>query len=110
MSSFDPLKLVSIKSKKEIRHILNTGKKIYTKYGVFFLAINNNPEKQVAILVKKSIGIAVERNYYKRRIREYIRNNLDTFSDFNQIIFVLNKKLDVSYSGIIKEFQSKIQL
>lgn len=101
-------KIISIKSKKEIKQILETGKRRYTRFGIFFLAKNENTEKQIAVLVKKSIGIAVKRNYFKRLIREYIRKNLKKFSDYNQIIFVINKKIDVPFAQLKLEFDQKI--
>ena len=103
-----PPKIISIKSKKEIKQILETGKKRYTRFGIFFLAKNEKPEKQIAVLVKKSIGIAVKRNYFKRLIREYIRKNLKKFSDYNQIIFVINKKIDVPFVQLKLELDQKI--
>jgi len=101
-------KIISIKSKKEIKQILETGKKRYTRFGIFFFFLNEKPENQIAVLVKKSVGIAVKRNYFKRLIREYIRKNLKKFSDYNQIIFVINKKIDVPFAQLKLEFDQKI--
>ena len=102
--------IISIKSKKEIKQLLETGKKRYTRFGIFFLEKNEKPEKQIAVLVKRSIGNAVKRNYFKRLVREYIRINLNKFSDYNKIIFVINKKIDVTFAQLIIEFDQKIQL
>ena len=107
---YEPPKIISIKSKKEIKQLLETGEKRYTRFGIFFLAKNEKPEKQIAVLVKKSIGIAVKRNYFKRLIREYIRKNLKKFSDYNQIIFVINKKIDVPFAQLKLEFDQKIKM
>ncbi len=64
-----------------------------------------NYEKQVGVLVKKAVGIAVKRNYYKRVFREYIRTNLDNFSDYNKILFVINKSIDVPFSQLKMQWQ-----
>ena len=109
MSLYAPPKIKAIKSKKEIKQLLETGTKRYTRFGIFFLAKNEKTEKQIAILVKKSIGIAVKRNYFKRLVREYIRNNLKRFSEYNKIIFVINKKIDVPFAQLKLEFDQKIQ-
>jgi ribonuclease P protein component len=110
MNSSARHKIKSIKSQNEIKQLLSSGKKIYTKFGIFFLGKNENPEKQVAVLVKKAVGIAVKRNYYKRILREYIRTSLDNFSDYNKIIFVINKRIDVPFSQLKMELDQKFLL
>ena len=100
-------KIKSIKSQNEIKQLLSSGKKIYTKFGIFFLGKSENPEKQVGVLVKKAVGIAVKRNYYKRVLREYIRTNLNNFSEYNKIIFVINKKIDIPFKQLKKELDLK---
>ena len=103
-------KIKPIKSQNEIKQLLSSGKKIYTKFGIFFLGKNEKPEKQVGVLVKKAVGNAVKRNYYKRVLREYIRTSLDNFSDYNIIIFVINKKINVPFSQLKMEFDQKFLL
>jgi ribonuclease P protein component len=110
MSLYDLPNIISIKNKKEITQLLETGEKRDTRFGIFFLAKNEKPEKQIAVLVKRSIGNAVKRNYFKRLVREYIRINLNKFSDYNKIIFVINKKIDVTFAQLKLEFDQKIQL
>ncbi len=110
MSLYVPHKLVSIKSDKEIRQLLESGEKRYTRFGIFFLAKNDKPEMQFAVLVKKSIGIAVKRNYYKRLVREYVKNNLNNFSNYNEIIFLINRKIDVPFAKLKIEFDQKLQM
>ena len=110
MNSSAQHKIKSLKSQNEIKQLLQSGKKIHTKFGIFFLGNNETPEKQIGVLVKKAVGIAVKRNYYKRIIREYIRTNLDNFSAYNKIIFVINKKIDVPFSQLKMELDQKLLL
>ena len=110
MSLYVPPKLVSIKSDREIRRLLESGQKIYTRFGIFFLAKNEKPEKQFAVLVKKNVGIAVKRTCYKRLIREYVKNNLNSFSNYNEIIFLINRKIDVPFAKLKIEFDQKLQM
>ena len=107
MSSYVRHNLKTIKSQIEIKNLLRTGIKKYTKFGIFFLQKNSDTEKCYAVLVKKSVGIAVKRNYYKRLIREYIRNNTEIFSDYSKIVFVINKKIDVPFSELKVELDQK---
>ena len=98
-----------IKSKNVIKDILDNGTKIYTRFGIFFLKKNTEEKKYIAVLIKKSIGIAVKRNYYKRILREYLRNNIDKFPDYNQIIFLFNGSGNATYADIKEEFGKKIK-
>jgi ribonuclease P protein component len=96
--------------KNEISEILETGKKFYTKYGLYFLTnISGDPNIHIAVLIKKSVGKAVERNYYKRIVKEYIRKNIDKFSLWNRIVFIYNYRGKVKFKDIMEEFDSKLR-
>jgi ribonuclease P protein component len=98
-----------IKNNTEIKGILSTGKKIYTKYGIFFLGKNRIDDRiNFAVLIKKSVGKAVWRNYCKRIVRAYIRNRTENFIDNRKIIFVYTYDGKVSYKFLEKEFDKKL--
>ena len=80
MNSHAHPKFDVIKKNSEIKELLSQGKKIHTKYGVFFLNDKSNESRlRFAVLIKKSVGNAVWRNYCKRIVRSYIRNRIDIF-------------------------------
>ena len=55
------------------------------------------------------MGNSVKRNYYKRRIREFIRNNIDSFGKMNEIIFLYNHKETIKYRQIETELKKKLK-
>lgn len=101
--------LRSLKSKKNIKNILDNGKKRYTRFGIFFLDKSETEYTYFAVLIKKSVGKAVKRNYCKRIVREYMRKNLSLFKNYNQIIFLFNSHQDTSFEELKKEFDIKLK-
>jgi len=102
-------KIVTIAKKDEINLILSQGKRIYHKFGLIFLF--NEPDQEdlkIGILVKKSCGNAVERNYIKRICRAFIREHFDLFTNTNRVIFLFNKKSRIKYRDIEREFCKKL--
>ena len=93
MSLSVPHKIESIKKNNDIKNLMLEGDKIFTKYGIFFLNrdIKNNTF-EFAVLIKKSVGKAVWRNYCKRLVREYMRAHIQIFTRYNNILFIYNYK------------------
>ena len=80
-----------------------------SKYGVFFIGHNDIPvQVRVAVLIKKSVGNAVVRNYCKRIVRAYIRNRIDTFFENGQVIFVYTYTGKTKYNLLEEEFDKKL--
>ena len=103
--------IVSIKKDDEIKKILANGKKIYTKYGIFFLAESPKIDPPgFAILIKKNVGNAVFRNYCKRLVREYTRKRLDIFSKYSRILFLYNFRGDVAFDLMSDEFNRRLEI
>jgi ribonuclease P protein component len=101
---------VSIKKNDDIKKILEKGKKIPTKYGLFFVDFNQNKQDvKFAVLIKKSVGIAVRRNYCKRIVREYIRNHVHSFGNYRNIIFLFTYKNKLDYKSLKEEFDQKLK-
>ena len=99
------LKISSISKKDEIGRVLNSGKKVYTKVGLIFLASDMQDESlKVAFLIKKNCGSAVKRNYIKRILRHFVREFYNLFKSHNRIIFLYRYKGDVDYNLLKREF------
>ncbi len=45
----------------------------------------------MGILVKKNFGNAVKRNYAKRLLRHFVRENPTLLSKYNRVIFLISK-------------------
>jgi ribonuclease P protein component len=104
-------KIISIKKKKDIIFLIKNGEKIYTEYGIFYLLNSEDTYiLEYAVLIKKNVDIAAKRNYYKRIIREYIRENINKFGVYNKIVFLYNKERKARYKNIKKEFDIKLNI
>ena len=100
----------TLRKRNEIKAVLDNGRKISTKYGLIFLHKEaDNEEKKAAVLLKKTVGSAVKRNYIKRILRSIIRNNYKLFfNNCNRIVFIYNYKGKSTFSLIEKEYLSKL--
>jgi ribonuclease P protein component len=102
--------IISIKKNTEIKSLLDKGKKIYTKYGIFFLSREESALPiSFAVLIKKSVGNAVWRNYCKRIIRVYIRHHFSKFLVFRKIVFLYNFQGKVNYADLTREFTKRLE-
>ena len=111
MNLFAQHKIETIKKNTEIKELLSTGKKINTKYGIFFLGNKRKDDRiKFAVLIKKSVGKAVWRNYCKRIIRAYIRNRSDNFLEKSQVIFIYTYNGKINYKLLEEEFDKKLTL
>ena len=110
MNSTARPEFITIKKNREIKALLEGGKKIHTKYGIFFLSRETSLAAiSYAVLIKKSVGNAVWRNYCKRIVRTYIRNNVQKFSQFRKFIFLYNFNGKIRYSDLIQEFNKRLE-
>ncbi len=99
------LNIAALGKKDEIKNLLNLSKKIYTKFGLIFLFKTNEDEcTRAAILVKKSCGTAVQRNYIKRIIRHFLREHYFMFSKYNRIVFLYRFKGKVNFNLLKNDF------
>ena len=98
--------IVSLKKKEEIDHVFRKGKKYHTRYGPVFMYKSSDRDHctRVAILLKKSVGSAVQRNYIKRIIRNFVARNFQIIKGSNRLIFLYNSREPVSYARLEKEY------
>lgn len=98
--------IVSLKKKDEIDHVFKKGIKYRTRYGPVFIYKSREYENgtKVAILLKKSVGTAVRRNYIKRIIRHFVVCNFRIIKGFDRLIFLYNSREQVSYARLEKEY------
>lgn len=103
-------RIVSIRKAKEIKEVLDNSKKIHHKYGIIFLNKSKvvSEKLRAAVLVKKSCGSAVRRNYIKRIGRNFIVRNITLFKNYNRVIFLFLSKENFKYKDLEKELLNKI--
>jgi ribonuclease P protein component len=111
MSSSVRHKPHTIKRDAEIKDILSGGKRISTRYGVFFYKTENQKTSfRYAVLVKKNVGNAVRRNYCKRIVREYIRKRVEKLKIYSNVIFLFIYQGTVSYNDLQEEFDKWLNI
>lgn len=109
MNSSAPPEIKKIKNRQDIKKILENGRKVFTSVGVFFLIENKeDPCFHFAVLIKKSIGNAVKRNYYKRIFRSFVKNNISVFKQYNFVVFLFNKSVKTDYNDLSVELTNRL--
>jgi len=83
--------------------------KIKTKYGYLTLANNPlHPDLKIRIIIKKVVGNAVQRNYYRRVLRKYLKDNHSKFKRYNDCVFYYHYKTRAYFQEIQNELNDKI--
>lgn len=103
--------IINIKKNAEIKELIATSKKIHTRYGLFFLSRESRSDQiGFAVLIKKSVGNAVRRNYYKRIVRSYFRNNLRRFTKYGNVLFLFNYQGTINFKDLTEEFNKRLRV
>jgi ribonuclease P protein component len=79
-----------IRDKKRISHLLSHNQNNRATYNGVMLVAEPHEKMEMAITLKKSIGNACQRNYYKRIIREAYRNTKTSLNGPYALLFVVN--------------------
>jgi len=85
---------------------LRHGHKIKGRYGNFYFYNGHHDGKKIAVLIKKYVGNAVQRNYRKRIVRECIKKNLHILNKYNEVVFLFNYKGEINYQQLSEEFSN----
>lgn len=85
MPGFD--KSGRIRKRVEFIQLSKTGKKLYLKNFIFIYNAGSTSVSRLGITASRKVGNAVKRNRIKRLLREFFRNNRDSFplADYNII-------------------------
>ncbi|MFC1591134.1 ribonuclease P protein component [Thermodesulfobacteriota bacterium] len=73
MSAFSFTKKNRIRKRHEFIKIYRTGSKRESQHFIISQTPNNLPWRRLGVTVSKRVGNAVQRNYVKRRLREFFR-------------------------------------
>lgn len=106
------MELQTIKQKHYFEKIIKEGRKTVNSYFVVYhlpsLFFHDNTTR-FGISVGKKIGNAVKRNYYKRCIRNFIRDNEINIEKKYIIVILRPKALKLDYHNLEREFISVLQ-
>lgn len=83
---------------------------MYTVPGILFLHHKDDADDtKFAVLIKKNTGNAVQRNYRKRIVREYLRKNISRFVPrYNRVIFLYTMPGSIDYQMLTEEIDKKV--
>ncbi len=98
-----------VKSHQDFNKIINSGKKINSKYFSIYYNKNYMNHSRYGISVGKKLGNAVFRNKYKRKIRAIVDNNLK-IKQMNQDFIIILKKYgsNKTYKELNQDFDNLI--
>jgi len=99
-------KIDTLKKNYEFEKVLSKGKFYKGKYTTIYIQKNNKEKNVIGIAVSKKIGKANKRNRLKRLIRESYRLQKENLQKGFNIVFIWNKKADitdVNYSKVSED-------
>lgn len=98
------MKISKLKKSSEFKFIFLKGRRSEGIHFNFIYLRNEFGVNRLAVIVEKEIGIAVQRNKIKRRIKEVFRKeNLRTKSGYDIIIIVRKGAIHLSFYEIYEE-------
>lgn len=71
---------------------------------VYYLK-NDLDHARIGISVSKKLGKAIVRNKIKRQVRMMVREAIDLNSNYDYIVIVRNKYLDLDFNSNLKELK-----
>ena len=88
-------KIETLKKNYEFKYVLSKGKFYRGKYLTIYIKENKKDKNVIGIAVNTKAGKAVQRNHAKRLIRENYRLLKNELSTGNNIVFLLNKNVEI---------------
>ena len=102
-----------LKKNYEFKYVLKNGKKYYGNYLISYVLPNKLNLNLLGIAINTKCGTAVERNYYKRLIRENYRKLENNIKRGYSIVFLLKKSINremINYELINKDMNNIFRL
>ena len=89
-------KIETLKKNYEFKYVLSKGTYYRGKYITIYVKENKKSKNIIGIAVNTKAGKAVKRNYAKRLIRENYRIIKNKLYQGNNIVFLLNKNVEIN--------------
>jgi ribonuclease P protein component len=111
MSKFSFNRKERIKKRADFLSIYKNGQNFETRHFRITVMANKREFRRLGLSVSKKTGGAVQRNYVKRRLREYFRLNKELFPiNSDMIITVKHGAADKSYNDMKSELNNLLPI
>ncbi len=97
-----------LRSKEDFKGVSLGGKRYDTPSFIIFCRKGKSEVPRLGITVSKKCGKAVDRNYFKRRMREMFRSHLEDFPQDIEIHIKLNFPLEKSDESLYQNIDHKL--
>ena len=89
-------KIKTLKKNYEFKYVLSKGTYYRGKYITVYVKENKDNKNVIGIAINTKLGKAVKRNHAKRLVRENFRLLKDKLSQGYNIVFLLNKNVEIN--------------
>ena len=96
-----------LSKQKDINRVFAQGKKVFSRSLILFFLKNDLKTRRATVIVSSKVSKkATERNLYKRRIREVVKN-LESIG-FDMVIVALKEIKNQDFIGIKKDLENAV--
>ena len=93
-----------VKKNEDFSYIIKKKQSIANRSFIIYYLKNDVGHARVGISVSKKLGKAVVRNKIKRQVRMIIKETINLDDNYDYIVIVRNKFLDLDFISNLKEF------
>jgi ribonuclease P protein component len=97
-----------LRSKEDFKSVSLGGKRYDCSLFVIYCRRGRSSAPRLGISASKKCGIAVKRNYFKRRMREMFRTHIERFPLDSEVHIKLNTPLKSSDESLYQKIQNKL--
>jgi len=99
-------KICRIHQKQQYQKVFSGGKKLVGHYMVMLFMKNGETFSRIGMITSKKVGKAHERNFARRRMRAFVRENYSGIREGYDIVLIARESIkEADYQLIVKDFQ-----
>lgn len=94
-----------VKKNEDFSRIIKRKQSLANRSFIVYYLKNDLDHARIGISVSKKLGKAIVRNKIKRQVRMMVREAIDLNSNYDYIVIVRNKYLDLDFNSNLKELK-----
>ncbi|WP_455684460.1 ribonuclease P protein component [Thomasclavelia sp.] len=94
-----------VKKNEDFSHIIKQKQSLANRSFIIYYLKNDLKHARIGISVSKKLGNAVVRNKIKRQVRVIIQQTIDFNDNYDYIVIVRNKYLDLDFKSNLDELK-----